>query len=409
MSSRRLQSFSESMASHPQPPASGLSSAFLIQVARGELARGGLRALSFRRLGEAAGTTAGALTYHLGAKADILAGLVVAERRCDADWRAAWGARFRGLDRLDDGAIATILEHYVEDAVRDDARLTQLIFSDLMLRSAVDAEAAALMAPWLQERRAFWRDLFEGRADEADSRAEAALAYVADEVIHSLANGDSPDYRLLRRMAMERLAQRLRPEARGGISEVAAFDALVRRLDPGVSLPGREADSDLLNGGRRGELAREACAVLMTEGLEAITHRAVGERAGAPASTVAYHFRSASDLLQAALGMVYLVAQGRATAPDIDAPEQRAMVVARGTQAVALAAARNPELKPYALDLRRLRGENLYHLLKAEGGETIDRLDAQTASIVGLGATALAGIEGVSRATSLIDWMMGRN
>lgn len=393
------------MASNTLSSGSGLSPERLIEVARGELARGGLRALSFRRLGEAAGATLGALTYHLGVKANILSELVVAERRRDDAWHDGWLERLRDLDRLDGEAIATILEHYVEDAVRGEARVTQVIFADLMLRSAVDADAATLTAPWVRERRAFWRRVFDGRADESERRAEAVLAYLADEMIHSLANGDDPDYRLLRRMAMGRLAHRLRPEARGGVCQAAAFDALVRRLDPGVRLPGRGTDSDLLNAGRAAEFAREACAVLMEEGLEAVTHRAVGERAGAPASTVAYHFRSAPDLLQAALGMVYLVAQGRAPPLTDDTPERRAVVVARGTQAVALAAARDPVLKPYALDLRRLRGENLYSRLKADGCHRADPLDAQTASLVALGDVSLAGVEGPDPAWAVLEWL----
>lgn len=392
------------MASHTLPSGSGLSPERLIEVARVELARGGLRAVSFRRLGEAAGATLGALTYHLGSKADILSELVAAERRRDAAWRAAWRDRLQHMDRLDEATVAVLFEHYVEDSVRGDARLTQLIFADLMLRSAVDAEIAALTSPWLQERRAFWRELFDGRAAEADMRAEAALSYLADETIHSLANGDNADYRLLRRMAMERLARRLDPDAREGVGQAATFDALIRRLDPGLRLPGRDADSDLLNAGRRADFAREACAVMMTEGLEAVTHRAVGDRAGAPASTVAYHFRSAPDLLRAALGMVYLVAQGRATPPLDGRPEKRAAVVARGTQAVALAAARDPALAPYAVDLRRLRGENLHHLLKREGCDRADPLDAQTASLVALGAVSLSAV-GDDGSRDLLPWL----
>jgi DNA-binding transcriptional regulator YbjK len=390
------------------PPAPGLSPERLLEVARWELAHGGLRALSFRRLGEAAGATMGALTYHLGSKADILSELIAGERRRDEAWRGQWRERLQHLDRLDDAAIATLLEHHVEDAVRGEARATQMIFADLTLRSAVDGEVATLMAPWLEDRRAFWRSLLEGRTDEAERRAEAILSYLADETLHSLSNGDDADYRLLRRMAMERLAHRLDPNARNGVAEAESFSALVQRLDPKLRLPGRGDDSELLNAGRRTDFAREACAVMMTDGLEAVTHRAVGERAGAPASTVAYHFRSAPDLLKAALAMVYLVAQGRAMPPADDTPEHRADVVARGTQAVALAAARDPSLRPYAIDLRRLRGENLHHLLQRDGCERADRLDAQTISLAGLGAIALAHIDAAAAMDRLLPWMTKR-
>jgi AcrR family transcriptional regulator len=247
--------------------------------------------------------------------------------------------------------------------------------------------------------------ILEGRIEEAEVRAAAIQAYLADETIHSLAIGEDLDYRLLRRMALGRLANRLDPRYRTGISQVSAFTALVERLDPGLGLPGRDANSDLTVAGRRAELASAACAVMIEEGVEAVTHRSVGERAGTPASTVAYHFGSAHDLLQAALGMVCLVAQGRAPGSMKGGPEQGAMVVARGTQSVVLAAARDAALKPYALDLRRLRGENLYFLLKAEGLDRIDPLDAQTAAIVGLGAVTLAGIDGLERNSTLFVWL----
>jgi AcrR family transcriptional regulator len=143
------------MASQILVSGAGLSPDILIEVARRELAQGGLRALSFRRLGEAAGVTLGALTYHLGSKANILSQIVAAERRRDATRHVEWRDRLKGLDRIDGEALATILEHYLDDAVTGDPRVTQLIFADLSLRSAVDTEAAALMVPWVRERQMF--------------------------------------------------------------------------------------------------------------------------------------------------------------------------------------------------------------------------------------------------------------
>ncbi len=378
----------------------------MIEAARRELAMGGLRSMSFRRLGEAAGTTAGALTYHLGAKAQILADVVAAERARDRAWHEAWLERFGALDRLDAISVATLLEHYLEAISRDDARLTQLIWTDLLLRAPQDGDLQALMRPWLLERRAFWLDLYEGRIEDAAIWSLASYGYTVDEGVHSLALGHDADYRLLRRLAVERLSRRLDPAQRGALAGV--FSGLVDRLDPGLDLPGRDRVSDLQTQGRRHDIALAACGVLLDEGVDGVTHRAVGERAGIPGSTVAYHFRGAVDLTRAALAMVYLVAQGRAPAPAPDSFARRAAVVVRGTLYFALAAARNEALSAQAIDLRRLRGENYVHTLRDEGWTHIDGLDGQVAALVGIGAGALSSVDGENRFGPLRSWLLAK-
>lgn len=379
------------------------SSERLIDVARRELASGGLRSMSFRRLGEAAGATSGALTYHLGAKAQILADVVAGERTRDRAWHEAWLERFAPLGRLDANAVAALLEHYLEAITRDDARLTQLIWTDLMLRAPQDEEVKALMQPWRHERGDFWMRLLEGRIEDASMWGVALWAFVADEGVHSLALGDNPDYRLLRRMAVDRLSRRLDPAQRGGVD--GAFARQVDRLNPRLDLPGRDAVSDLQVAGRRHDIALAACGVLLDDGIDGVTHRAVGDRAGIPPSTVAYHFRAAPDLVRAALAMVYLVAQGRSPAPAPDSYERRAAVVVRGTLSVALAAARDAGLVQHSIDLRRLRGENYVHTLREDGCVHIDDLDGQVASLVMTGAGALSGLGDCGALDGLSAWL----
>ncbi|WP_312085121.1 TetR family transcriptional regulator [Brevundimonas sp.] len=394
------------MASDPdlRPSSSPPASERMMEAARRELAMGGLRSMSFRRLGEAAGTTAGALTYHLGAKAQILSDVVEAERARDRAWHGAWLARFTALDRLDATAVATLLEHYLEAISRDDARLTQMIWTDLLLRAPQDGDLQALMRPWFLERRAFWSDLFDCRIADAAMWGLASLAYTVDEGVHSLALGHDADYRMLRRLAVERLSHRLDPARRGPLAR--AFSGLVERLDPGLDLPGRDRVSDLQAHGRRHDIALAACGLLLDEGVDGVTHRAVGERAGIPGSTVAYHFRAAADLTRSALAMVYLVAQGRAPAPAPDSFERRGAVVVRGTLYFALAAARNETLAAQAIDLRRLRGENYVHTLREEGWIHVDGLDGQVAALAGIGAAALSSVDGENRFDALRSWLL---
>lgn len=359
--------------------------------------------MSFRRLGEAAGATSGALTYHLGAKAQILADVVAGERARDRIWHEAWLERFASLDRLDASAVAALLEQYLEAITRDDARLTQLIWTDLMLRAPQDEEVKSLMQPWLEERGDFWMRMLDGRIEEAPMWRMALWAFTADEGVHSLALGDNPDYRLLRRMAADRLSRHLDPAQRGGVD--GGFASLVERLNPRMDLPGRDAVSDLQVAGRRHDIALAACGVLLDDGIDGVTHRAVGDRAGIPPSTVAYHFRAAPDLVRAALAMVYLVAQGRSPAPAPDSYERRAAVVVRGTLSIALAAARDRALLQHSIDLRRLRGENYVHTLRDDGCIHIDDLDGQVASLVMTGAGALSGLDDDVISNALSAWL----
>jgi len=383
----------------------------LIAIARRELALQGSRALSFRRLAAAGGVTLATLSYHLGSKADIVQQLLDAERQRDARWHDIWQARLASVRQFDPATLAATVEGYLDDAQGEAdagaARLTSLIWADLLLRAGVDTDLAVRLRPWLQARRDFWRALLAGRIVDSVRWADAVFAYVSDEGVHGLALGANADYRLLRRMAVSRLARRLDPAQRDGLAGSSLFDALVRRLDPQLGLPGPQGDSALLAPGRRRDIAVAACDVILEEGAEAVTHRAVGERLGIPASTVAYHCRSGRDLLRAGQEMVYLVAQGRMPAPGVDSPERRQRVTMRGTLAISLAAARDPELVPQAMDLRRLRGENLVHILRSTGYARVDGLDGQAAALAGLGATALAAADSgaVMAPGAVLDWL----
>ena len=373
----------------------------ILEAARLRLAAGGFRDLTLRPLAEASGSTVAALTYHFGSKRALIERLVQAERQADAARHAAFLARFAGLRALAPAALVALLEHYLDEAAGRE-RVTSLIWCELLLAAVGDPEARELVAPWIAERRAFWDAVFEGRIDDPQAWARACLGYVTDETAHGLAQQDSPDYRLMRAMTLERLAGR---GASLGLSEPAFFEAVVRRLDPALALPGPASQAPYA--GRALDIAMAAGEVIVARGAEGVTHRAVGERAKAPASSVAYHFRTRLDLLRAGLTVIYLVAQGR-LAPRQDQAEIEAFV-ARGTVSVALAAARESELRPYAVDLRRLRGENLRRRAAERLGRDLDLCAAQSASVARLGATLLARAEGSPpQSAELVDWMLAR-
>lgn len=375
----------------------------ILEAARMRLADGGFRDLTLRPLAEASGSTVAALIYHFGSKGALIERLVVAERDADARRHAVFAARFADLRRLEPPAVAALLEAYL-DETSGPARIASLIWCELLLAAVNDAEARELVAPWITARRAFWSALFEGRIDAPEAWARAAMSYVTDETAHSLAQNGEPDYRLLRRMTLERLAGR---GANLGLSEPDFFEAVVRRLDPALELPGPASQEPYA--GRALAIALAAGELIVARGAEGVTHRAVGVRAKTPASSVAYHFRTQLDLLRAGLTVIYRVAQGRLVLSQ-DAAEMEAFV-ALGTVSVALAAAREPALRPYAVDLRRLRGENLRRRVSARLNIELDLCAAQSASIARMGATLLACSLGEARPVSgeLVDWILGRS
>jgi AcrR family transcriptional regulator len=121
----------------------------------------------------------------------------------------------------------------------------------------------------------------------------------------------------------------------------------------------------------------DAAAMLIEEaGPSAVTHRAVAERAGLTLGVVSHKRRTKAELLQAGFEAVYVGAIGRlrartasiapadpAAALDGLADFMTASLGGRGIDALHLAVARDPALRPFGLQLRYLRGTTSRHLL----------------------------------------------
>lgn len=379
----------------------------ILAHARIRLAEGGFKALTLRPLAQACGFSLAAVTYHFGAKTQLVERLVTRERQIDRERHAEFAARFADLPSLLHGALTAVLEAYLDDSAGPGAETT-MIWTELLLAGGWDVEARSVILPWIEERWAFWRTFFAGRLEGAEGWAAAAMSYVTDEAVHSLAQRKLEDYRLLRRMSLERWGGRF-PLTAPGLSQSAFFDAVVKRLDPGLALPEPDAPATALND-RRSNIAQAAAAVIVLDGVEAITHRAVADRAGVPASTVAYHFTNRMDLVRAGMATVYLIAQGKMALKDVEP----GLAVARGTVSVALAAARDADLLPFAVDLRRQRGANLHGRLPELGGDRrrFDLCAAQAASVLLLGSRLIgqsleaAGALGPLDVGSVLDWIV---
>jgi DNA-binding transcriptional regulator YbjK len=386
------------------PPASRSSAASEITAAaRGLVAEEGLRGLSLRKVASRAGVSLGGVSYQMGGKADLvrqLIGEAVAERR---ERHSHWLARARRLDLGDPAVRATLVGAYLDDAALSH-REHSLAVCELILEAGRDPAADNGMRALIADEESFWRAALAGQPQAGDL-GEAIADYCRDELPFALAIGLDPDYRLLRASVCARLTDRLRDVGDHGFA--AGFEALVAAMDAraiDIRKP-LAADPD----SRRARIAAAVAELIGEDGVASVTHRAVAAAVGAPNSTVAHYFRTRDDLLRAGIEALYLGATGSASAAPDSAARRGGLSLMRATRALVLSAARDASLRPFALDLRRRRGEHMGDLVAPIGGaQPLDAAAAQAAAMVlsGAGVARQALGEGPG-ATSLAERLAG--
>lgn len=368
----------------------GVSALVFLNAARARIATNGIRGLSLRSVAQDAGTSLGSLNYRIGDKAALVAHLVEEERLERQAVHAAWLARVAGLDLGVPAVLAAIITAYLDQAatVRRDAALTGC---ELLLEAGLDPAGYPGIADLLKEEEDFWSGALVRRHEARAAVFGRAIAcYCRDELPFSIAAGHDPDYRLLRAATIGRLAAGL--AGRGdGLS--LHFETLVAAC--GISPATAPLPVDLPAGSKKAELARYIADVIVDQGAASVTHRLVAAQAGVPNSSVAHHFRTRDDLLDA--GMEALILEMRRElngAGEPDSARRYGPAVIRTTHSIALAAARDQAMVPFALDMRRRRAENVHRAVgEAIGGATgLDRAASQAAVLilVGAGLAALA-------------------
>lgn len=363
------------------PSASRSSTAAEISSAASSLvAEEGLRGLSLRKVAARAGVSLGGVSYQVGAKADLVRQLVhdaIAVRR---QRHGQWLVRARRADLADPAVLATVVGGYLDEAALSD-REHALTVCELILEAGRDPAAYGEMRELIEGETTFWRAALDGLPQGGDL-GEVIAHYCRDELTFALAIGLDPDYRLLRAGVCARLADRLRDT--GGRGFAAGFETLAAAMDA-RALDVRQplaADPD----SRRARIAAAVADLIDEAGVAAVTHRAVAAAAGAPNSTVAHYFRTRDDLLRAGIEALYLGVTG-VLAPTPGAAPRGGFSLLRATRTLVLSAARDPSLRPFALDLRRRRGEHMGGLISPiSGAQKLDAAAAQAAAMVITGA-----------------------
>jgi DNA-binding transcriptional regulator YbjK len=348
----------------------------------------GVRGLSLRPLAEQLDTTVSALSHRFGLKDALLASLIDAAREADSIFFGSWFARIREIEVRDGALLADFADTILSEMVGREALRTQF-YCELVQSSASRPEVDALFAPWREQRLTFWRAASEG-LDRAEL-GDMLHAFSTDESAYGLAIGDLGAYRWLRRLNLHRLCCGLAATADG--ADMRRFAMLHAALGELPGPPVRLEASAMSEW--QAKAAPHIAALIITEGADAVTHRAAAARAGVANSTLAYHFPRQEDLLKAGLSDIIarlgVFMNTPSPAPDVQSYEMTTVEIARATYAVALATTRMPDLRAIAADMRRRRGENLLIRFNRQvtGISPFDLLSAQAISITGIGKLML--------------------
>jgi AcrR family transcriptional regulator len=359
----------------------------ILHAAMTLVATNGMKGLSLRPLADQLGTTVSALSHRFGLKDALIDALIDAASAEDGVFLDIWSGRIRDLEPRDGALIADLAGAILDDMAGPEA-LRTLFYCELLQGAASRPAIGTAIAGWQARRRTFWQMLAEplGRPDLGD----ALHAFATDEAAHGLSLGDLAAYRWLRRLGLRRLCRGLIPAAPS--PDMREFGVFHGALGDLLGDPGRYRAPPMSDLQTRA--ARHISALIIAEGADAVTHRAIAARAGLANSTLAYHFPRQEDLLKAGLNDIIARTQGVVDAAALPADEAdyglSSVEIARATFAVALAATRMPDLKAFAADMRRRRGEN-YRIRINQGaaGEPFDLLSAQALAIAGIGQIML--------------------
>lgn len=346
----------------------------LVEVATAIAVDGGPPALTARALAQHAGASPSAVNYHFGGR-DGLLGEVHRNLR---GRREAWRRRRLAEAQAGSAAWAFVVAAVSDLAFAQRGESLALLEFEPMAGEAPAELARAIHDEHLAQDR-FWAEAV-GRIGEDDDAARV-WSHVARTVTRFALIDATPAPALLwLSPAMLRVAERL-----DGRSTPAATPWLDAATPPGT-LPERPAGAQRLVGA--------ALRLIGQRGLHAVTLRSVAQAAGLSLASTTYFFETKADIVHAAFtqlrdGISYATLDADRRVGDVaealigPAGEMRWEVGAM--LALFLAGARNDDLRPVALSLRRLSGQTSAAWLARHATGPCDRLDAFVWSCFGMG------------------------
>jgi AcrR family transcriptional regulator len=360
----------------------------------------GLAGLALRPLAQALDVSVTVLTNHYGTRADVLAAICAAAADCDAAALDGWRAMLAPLPAtLPPALAADLLEAVLEDQATRHRDLSVLFLEMLHACTWEDALWPA-MAHWFAVRRTFWHEV--GRQARVAPDLIACgwwHGYVIAEQAYGVVLDGAGTYRLLRRLCLQRIVAggaAAGPQA----ADATLFTLLAQQMQQMQQMQqAGVANAPATPAPRRPDwygAAARACGIrLAAQGVGALTHRAIAADIGIAHSTLSYRYPAQHDLVLAGLESIIAHIVTAVDADDLDQLQRLRtdndgdqLDLARASLAVAIAAARMPDLAGCVADLRSRRGGNLVkvfskYLPHASG------IDALAAHVVSMGLTGL--------------------
>lgn len=357
----------------------------VVDAARGVIATRGIAGMSLRNVAEAAATSVGSISYRIGDRAALIAAVLDREIELAAAARVEWRDRMGGRDPVATGILPDLICEWLDQSAGA-RRTSAIVTCELALTVSREPQSLSSITALFEEQEGLWRDLLTGSA-QGERLARLIARYCLDEQVFSIVLADETDYRLLRHSTIRGL---LRDGSIPADSTATQWHmALVERL----AIPAAAAFDGVqpIPRGSKGVIAEKIADIIVEQGVGALSHRTVAQAAGVATSSVAHHFPTHRDVLFAGVEAVY-----RRLRSQIDATGARLGNgdIIRLTHECALAALSDPAFRPFAIDMRRRRAENVHALYAQWLGiaENSDRarVQAMVMASIGNGVRTLA-------------------
>lgn len=365
----------------------------ILDAAISLIAEVGIRGAALRKIGQRAGIHFTNLSKKYGSK-----NALIAESFAEVAQRDLIRLRYL-IDnclnvRLGNDATVQLLWMSCDD-FGGDLRNEGIVLAELMLASEADATLADICANWLTARRDQLRRL--ARAIDVDVAAFDVLGIImVSEMVFAASCHRSPRFRLLARYGLEAAYYCLTDQLdccditreRSLIEQFYLSPPLVEDAGP---TPERKRRDETVN-----RIVDAAVSLIQETGVQAITVKAVADRAGISTTLASYYFESVSDIYYAGisrifeethdrtiraardLDRVYADISPRVTASEIPRKNQ---LVYRGMIELLLAAARDRRQRALAISTRQLIGSVTFAALGHAPQDLAMRLRATAYSL----------------------------
>lgn len=321
----------------------------VVDAARRVVAAKGLSGMSLRNVAEEAGTSVGSISYRIGDRAALITAVLGREIELMDQTHRQWRERMGSLDPVASGILPDIICEWLDEG-HGARRVSAIVTCELALLASREPDALPGAASLFEAVEGMWGDLLRASAKGA-TLARLIARYCLDEQVFSIVLADETDYRLLRHSTIRGLLR-----ADNGDASVTQWHmGLVDRL--GVPAAAALEETATVPRGTKAAMADGIADILVEKGVGGLSHRAVAHAMSVAPSSVAHHFPAHRDILFAGVEAVYRRMRSRIHA---NGAQMGSGDIIRLTHECALAALADPAFRPFAIDMRRRRAENVH-------------------------------------------------